>query len=181
MLQATENIVEKFGSEKIPSGWPKRLFIFSFLLALIMIGIYFGLVLGYGPYLDSQIQKKEAQIQQLTERIPIEQQREYIKFYSQLTNLKNLLDGHIISSKLFSLIEKNIHNNIYFNLLDLNIDERKLILDGVAKDYEALAIQLQAFKEVPGVTDSLLSEFRLVEGRIQFQIILSLSPSLFKL
>lgn len=181
MPQATENIIEKFKPERIPSGWPKRLFGFSFLIFLIAVGVYVGLNFGYGPYLDSKIKQKEAQIEQLTQRISVEKQKEYIRFYSQLTNLKNLLDNHIVSHKLFSLLEKNTHANIYFNSMDLNVDEKKLALGGIAKDYEALAIQLQAFKGAPGVVSYTLDESKLVEGKIQFEITLSLAPSLFNL
>lgn len=181
MPQATENIVEKFGPEKLAVAWPKRLFIFSLLIFIIATAIYFGLAFGYGPLLESQIVEKEKQISSLTEQVPEEKQKEFIKFYSQLTNLKNLLDNHIVATKILPVLEKYAVPGVSYSSFDLNIPDKQLELDGAARDYQTLATQLAGYETArTEIISYAISEAKLAEGKVIFKANLSLSPNLFK-
>ena len=117
----------------------------------------------------------------MTKEVPAEKQKEFVKFYSQLTNLKELLDGHTVASKSFIMLENNTYSDIYYKNMELNVRDQELILEGIAKDSDSLALQLAAFKQdANNIVSYVLKEVRFSEGKLQFQVLLKLSPSLFK-
>jgi hypothetical protein len=181
MPQATENIVEKFGPEKVAAGWPKRLFSFSLILFAATVAIYFGLSFGYAPFLESRIAQLEKQIAGLAEQVPAEKQEDFVKFYSQLINLTDLLDNHVFASKIFPVLETYTHPDVYYTSIDLSVPDKRMVIEGAAKDYQTLAAQLEGYKTArKEIVNYAISEANLIEGKVVFKANLSLAPDLFK-
>ncbi len=172
-------ITEKLTREKLSVGWPWRLLSFSFLIILAAGVIYFGLAFGYKNFLNNRIGDIDAEIEQLSESIPEEQQEKLIKFYGQLANLQNLLNKHIISSNIFPILEKNTNQGVFYNSAELKMNDRRLVLDGVANSYQVLSQQLEAFNRVPDIEKVIVNESYLSNGRVVFRLFLILSDKLF--
>ena len=94
--------------------------------------------------------------------------------------MKNLLDQHVVSSKILPLIEKNTNKKIFYNKLDLDVAQRSLNLDGIAESYQILAQQLEAFKQTPGVERFLLNNSQFNQGVVRFNVTVVLKSELFK-
>ena len=88
--QFAQNPLNQFEPEKLSVGWPWRLLSVSFIVFFIALLTYFGLVVGYEPYLNSRIEQKETEINNLAQTVSNEDRDKFIGFYSKLDNLKNI-------------------------------------------------------------------------------------------
>lgn len=168
------------GKERLVAVWPWRLFVASLIILVIAILYYVGLAFGYRIYLNGRIEKKDAEIAELVASISKEDQTQLMRFYAQLQSLKDLLDRHVINSKILPLLEKNTNQTVYFNKLDLDVAQRSLNLDGVAASYQILAQQLEAFKRAPEVERYLINNSQLNQGVVRFSVTVILKPELFQ-
>lgn len=180
MPQYSQNVSEQImKSDKLGTGLPWRLLIFSSFVFLLSLLAYFGLHIGYTSYLNSQISAREQAIDQLTKKVTPAAQSVFVDFYSRLTNFKNLSAGHVYTNKLFPMLEKITNPSIYYNNFSLDINGQKMVLSGLAANYEALGRQLYLFDQEPMVQAYILNQSRVVEGLVNFQVTLVLSPKLF--
>jgi len=180
MPQYDKNIIEKFDKEELSVGWPWRFLLISLVSFGIALFIYLGLFFGYRSYLNQQISKKDAEIAQLAATVPKEDQERLVKFYSQLQNLKSLLDQHIINSKILPFLEKNTNRRVFYPKLEADIRRRTLNLEGVAESFEVLAQQLEAFRRAKEVERFIITDSQLVEGQVRFRLSVVLKPEVFK-
>lgn len=180
MATSAQNLSEQFRPQEVESAIPWRLIIFAFLLLLLSVLLYGGLTFGYEPYLNSQIQKIDGQLQGLSGAVSQSDQDNLIHFYSQLANFNKVLKSHVASSKIFSLLEKDANQKVFFTDVDLRVSERSLILQGTAASYAVLASQLAAFDAEPMVTKYLLNQSQFSNSLVNFKVTLTLSPDIFK-
>ncbi len=176
-LKAASNL---FRPEKTAVGAPTRLLTFSFLFMLIALLSYLGLAFGYAPFLNSRIKNLDQQLQQLSGTVSQADQDNFIRFYSQLVNFRKILDSHVVASQLFPLLEKITSQKVFYSDADLKIQERQLVLQGLAASYGVLAEQLASFSNDPAVEKYLLNQSQFGDGRVQFKITLLLKAELFK-
>ena len=161
-------------------GWPWKFFLFSLLTLATAIVLYLGLNFGYQNYLNNRLQNLDQSLAQLSQSIPRDQQENLTAFYSQIANLQDILERHVSSTRVFSFLENNTNRLIYYTFLNLKIDERKLSLEGVAVNYDALSQQLQAFKSAPEVESFVLNDSNAAGGRVRFKIFLILDTSIIQ-
>lgn len=166
--------------ERATTVWPWRLFLAALIILAIAILYYAGLAFGYKTYLNNRIESKDAEIAELAAAIPKDDQARLIRFYTQLQSLKNLLDQHVINSKILPFLEKNTNKSVFYNKLDLDVAQRSLDLDGVAASYQILAQQLEAFKQAPEVERYLINNSQYNQGVVRFAISVILKPELLK-
>ena len=148
-------------------------------MASLAVVIYAGLAFGYKNFLETQIDKVDNDIQALAQSIPQEEQENLIKFYSQLANLENILDKHILSSKIFPLLQANTNQLIFYNVLELKTADRRLTLDGVANSYQIFAQQLAALNNLTEVEKVSVNESYLSGDGVSFRISIILNSNLF--
>ncbi|MDD5547551.1 MAG: hypothetical protein PHN74_01430 [Candidatus Pacebacteria bacterium] len=180
MAQFNQNISEQFKAETLSVGWPWRLFIFSIAACLVVVAGYAGLRFGYQEILKSSISNTDKQLTKLSESVTQKDEEGLIISYSQLINLKKVLDNHVFSSKIFPLLERDTHARVYYNDFNLKATEEKLILSGVANSFKTLSEQLAAFDNDPLITSYMLEESSVNEGSVNFRVSLILADNLFK-
>ncbi|MBU6500336.1 MAG: hypothetical protein KGJ89_00705 [Patescibacteria group bacterium] len=148
-----QKALEQIGREppKTP-GWSRQLLMFSSTVFIFSLLIYFGLAFGYKSYLNTQVQQLQDQIQAFGQQIPLDQQAKIIQFYSQLANLKKLLDNHTISSRIFSWLSKNTQTNVYWTSFSLDSQGGQVSLSGTAKSVADVGQQLAIFQSLPELT-----------------------------
>ena len=179
----TRNVLEeqlRKSGNRIPAELPWQLLLFSFAILALAVASYLGMIFGYQPYLESRIEGVYTQIKESEKTIDGEQQKNLINIYSQLSNIKVLLDSHIITSTLFDELEKNTYPQVYYNNLNLSLSEKKLELRGVSQDYITLVKQLDAFKSSGLFSDVILDNTKLNSEGISFSIRITLSPDKLK-
>lgn len=174
------NNVENLTAEKITTGWPWRLLLFSLIIFGVLLAAYLGLILGYKTYLNSQIENKDQEIAALAQEVSQEEQQALLRFYGQLANLQAVLKNHVLISQLFPFIQANTNQQVTYTNLNLAADERRLSIDGVARSYDVLAQQLEAFKQAPEVERFLINQADSKNNVVNFRVVLFLKPEIFK-
>lgn len=166
--------------EQSASGWPWRLFLFSFLVLATTVVVYLGLEFGYQIFLKNQISSRDAKIDELSQNIPKEEQERFLGFYSQLANLQSVLDNHSSTSKVLPFLEANTNKKVSYDSVDLRAAERKLTLDGAADSYEIFSQQLEAFNQAKDVERLVVQESQADGNIVKFRLFVILKSELFK-
>lgn len=180
MAQYTQSVAEKFMEpEKLPVGWPWRLLIFSIIFFLLVLFIYLGIIWGYQPYLWSQKQSLDKKINEIGGTISEADRENFINFFSQLINIQTLLNTHVKGSNIYSFLEKNTNQGVYYEGADLSVTEHSLRLEGVARSYDNLVQQLVAFEQAPEIARVILEQSQIAEQGIRFSLKLIIKLELF--
>lgn len=163
------------------TGWHRRLLAFTSALFFLSIFVHLGLTFGYRPYLESQVEKLDAQIKKFSQDVPREDQEKITRFYSQLANLKTLLEGHVVVSPVFDWLQANTLPDITFTKFSLNTQNGQLALGGVSKSAQDIAVQLQHFTRQREVLRTSFSNVNQgTQGLWQFDLTLFLDPALIR-
>ncbi|MBI2075249.1 MAG: hypothetical protein HYZ07_02420 [Candidatus Harrisonbacteria bacterium] len=161
-------------------GVPWKIFLLSLLLLAAVGAGYAGVRFGYVPYVQGKLIAVNAQIAELTGAIPEKEQANLIRFYSQIVNLKGLLDRHVAGSKMLQFLEARTNAALQYTNVGVNAARRELALEGLTLRYETLAEQLESLRQAPEVQAVLLNESRIAEGKLRFRITATLAPQLFR-
>ncbi|MBI4992506.1 MAG: hypothetical protein HZB99_04825 [Candidatus Harrisonbacteria bacterium] len=178
--QFSQNPLNQYQSEDLAIGWPWRFFAISFGILVLSIGIYFAMTLYYEPLLNRRTEEAAAEFQKVSAGVSKEDQEKFTLFYSQITNLKNLLANHVIGSRVFVFLEKVTHPEVYYRDVNIRISERELELNGVSNSFTVLGEQLEAFNQAEEVDHYLVRQSQVEEGKVQFKVLLTLKNNLLK-
>ncbi len=132
-------------------GWSSGLLFFSAGAFFLMILIYFGIVAGYEPYLNSQITGLETKINSASTTVPAADQTALIDFYSQLSHLQVLLKNHVVFTPFLSWLESNTEANAYYSQIVFSSTGQATITV-VAKTQDDLNQQISIFESSPEVS-----------------------------
>ncbi len=158
-------------------GSYKQLLMLAGTLLFISAVLYFGLTLGYAPYIDNQISSVQAQSAALDKQVPKEKQDELIAFYSQISNLSTLLAKHPNTIKILSWLESNTQPNIYFSKFSFNLATYQLSLIGVGKTPLDIAEQVNIFEKAGEATRVNFNNISsMTGGGWQFNVGIFLDP-----
>ncbi len=161
-------------------GAYRELIMFSVALFAIALIIYLGLTFGYKPYLQSQVDALDTQVQSFNAAIPTDQKNQLITAYSQLVNLQTLLSQHPSAAGFMVWFEMHTHPNIYYTQFALNVASGQLTLTGVAKGLIDIAEQVAIFEGDQKVTRiNFTNVSPSVGGVWQFGLTLFFDPSIF--
>ena len=92
----------------------------------------------------------------------VEVEKEVSMFSKKLEDLEKLLQNHVYSSRVFSLIERTTHPKVQFTRFELNVVKGGVIMDGVTSNYRTLGEQMIAFGN-----DSRIKEFKVSGIRLE--------------
>ena len=164
MPQYAQGFEEKVRRENLPVGWPWRLLLITGgLFAAAFLG-YFGMAFGYSAYLTSRIADLDKEIADLAKVIPESERQSFVGFYSQITNIQDILKTRAAASQFLAFFESNSVKKIRYASFVLAAPENYLKLEGNAESYGVLAQQLEAFRRVPVVERVVLDSSILEEG-----------------
>lgn len=170
-------VIEQLAREPAQTpGWSGRLLMFAATLFILNVVGYFGLTLGYSKYLSSQIREVDRQIKTQSQQIPQEERGAIVAFFSQLSNLRLILDKHVNASSFFNLLEATTHNNVYYTRLALNSDKKEAILTGQAVSVTDVTEQVKIFQNRTEIEKISLGNINNVGTGWQFDITLGLAP-----
>src|SRR5260221_8642037 len=144
--------VEKLVREKsIASGSYRELLMLTGTLFFASILVYLGLTFGYKPYLKSQVGKLDAQIKSFGDKIPLADQKKIIEEYSQLVNLKKLLDTHVVTTPALAWFEAHTQTNVYYTQWNANVVSGQIVVTGAARTLADIGEQVAIFEQAPEV------------------------------
>ena len=132
------------------------LLMFSGSILFIVLLVYFGLTLGYEPYLNQQIDSVTTQVNALAKTISPQDEAQLVSFYSEVTNLQKALQNHVTLSRFFTWLEKNTEANVYYSQLSISPGNR-VSLRGNAATEADVSQQVAIFESAPEVQSVDLS------------------------
>lgn len=159
-----------FIAEPTNVGLPWRLMIFTFVLLLFAILLFAGLKFGYINYLDDQIEATDSQMEDLAAQVSEGEKERFLTFYSQLVNLKKVLDRRSFSQNLFSLMEGNTLESIYYTNVEYSEDRLSAIFSGRAESMEDFVNQMTVFGDSNEINKAVLQDLSLAEGEVNFSV-----------
>ena len=175
-----QQVIDRLSKEppKTP-GWSLGILTFSAGVFAIVLVVYFGLTLGYEPYLNSQVAQVNAKMDTLSKAISADDQTKFVSFYSQIVNVQAVLVNHVTFSQFFAWLEKNTEANIYFSHVGFTAPNQ-VSLTGFAKSEDDINQQLAIFEAAPDLKSAVISSagFSAAGGLWQFSAILILNPTL---
>ena len=142
---------------------------------------YVGLNVGYRSYLNESIASLSVEIKNSAERLALTEKKDLIGFYSQITNLKGLLDSHLFGSKVFAFLESSTNFRTVYTTVNLSVPERQLTIDGLTASYDTLVQQLLHWEQSKDVERLILEENSLSSDLIKFRARVTLRPGFFAL
>ena len=165
---------------KLPSS-QNILFYFSALLLLLAVLGY--LVLDFYLIDNAEKTKKELETTlaegKTAEQIGLE--KELSDYEKKIKDFSVLINRHVFSSTAFEFIEKNTHPRVWFSKLDLGPKEGQVNLLGQTESFVTLHQQVRIFKGNSSIKGINLDKIAIgKEGRIDFNLVLTLDPGLFK-
>lgn len=179
-LQYAQNVREQFSNSTKGVGWPNKFFTFSLVIFVFLLVIYLGLSFGYEVFLKSSIKRIEGELGSLSEQITDQQREDLITLYSQVTNIGGLIDGHNLTSQVFTLLEVITAERVKYVGFDLSIPDRELSIEGVAATYEDLVSQLVLFEESPQIERYSLEQSAVEGGIIKFRVKIILAEKILR-
>jgi hypothetical protein len=175
-----EKVIEQLGREPTGTqGWAVGALLFSGGLFFLALLIYAGLAFGYEPYLQSQLQSEQNQMNALSQSIPGSDQAQLIDYYSQIANLQSLLQDHVDEVAFFSWLEKDTEANIYYQSFALTGGDR-VSLAGMGLTEADVNQQIAIFENAPEVSAVTVSNVTAPEtpgSGWGFSITLTIEPS----
>jgi hypothetical protein len=181
MAEYNQDVNEKFLKDHVSVGWPWRMLTFVTIIFLMAILSYLGLIFGYSPYLEKSTRDTQSEINSLSLQIESKNQQDFVKFYSQIVNLRTLSRSHIVTSKIIPLLESVTHRQVAYSGISLSVQERTLRIDGIASSYESMAAQLALYEQAPWVTKVILDNSSLSEQSVRFGVRLIIKDETIKL
>jgi len=167
------------------------------ILFYFFIGLVFTILAGYGVLYhftkkaveDFENMKKTIEQARTPQMNDLEKQ---MKSYEEKTeDFSSILDSHKIVSNFFGdfnkktgFLEKNTHPKVFFSEMNFDLTKETVTLLGQTEDFQTVGQQISLFKkeELKEIVKSIqLSKVEIdKDGKIDFTLIISFNPKLFK-
>lgn len=155
------------------------------ITALILLGAAVAAAAGafaYQRYLAYQLDRKMDQLAEAQARVNEEQIEEFVRLRDRLRVGNELLSNHVMLSQFFDAIERLTLRNVRFSTLTITVagdNSAKLDAEGVARNFNSLAAQSNAFAGERGIKRAIFSDITVTESRqVEFRLTADLDPRL---
>lgn len=181
MVGTQENIGtrEQFATVQAPIGLPWRISVFAVILFAFSLFMYVGLRFGYRAYLMTQEKNLDAELESLAQQVSTDEQEQFVVLYSQIVNLKSVLDRHTFTANVFPFLERNTVEGIHFSSAEFNGKSFVMKLNGTTPVFETLAGQMAVFEKAPEASAVSLEKVNISNGNVTFTTIITFKPDTF--
>lgn len=173
--QAVERLTRAPSPET--QGAYQNLLFFSAAIFILMLVLYLGLDFGYRPFLNNQVSDLEAQIQQFTQEISLEEQEQLVRFYSQIANIQALLGNHVVATPALDLLADTVQLEVVYTDAQLNTANGELRLSGTAPSLQDVSEQVALLESDPAVNRVSFNEVIAADQAMQFSMTVFLSSN----
>jgi hypothetical protein len=152
----------------------------------ILVGIVLLLLLVFGGLkiytlsLEKQVSKVEEEIKALDAKRDSTLEKEMQSNIATFEKIEPLLASHIRAKNIFDLLEKDTYADAQLSNFSFNAREETLTLSVTSPTAVALAMQVSIFKSDPKVKKVEIGGLSFSEKGINFQLKITLDPSVIK-
>lgn len=178
-VQENSGTREQFAAAQAPIGLPWRITVFAVVLFAFSLFTYVGLRFGYRAYLTTQEQNLDAELQTLAQQVSTNEQEQFVVLYSQIVNLKSVLDKHTFTANIFPFLERNTVDGINFSSAEFSAKTMMVKLNGATPVFETLAGQMAVLENTPEALSVSLEKVNISSGNVTFTIGITFKPDTF--
>lgn len=172
------DIIPKEASK--PSRVLNILFYFGIFLLIFSIIGYFALA-RFSEKARAEVAALELDLAGIMTAEKISLEKEILASEDKINKFSYVIERHLAPSKIFELIQKTTHPQVWFSEFDFNSREGELKLSGETQNFITLEQQILILKEEEKITQVNLGNFSVTEeGKINFDLSLSFNPDIFK-
>lgn len=176
-----QQVVEKLSREPIKTpGWSGGILIYAGALLGIVIALYIALAFVYAPILRARISSTQDQITALNKSISATDEQKLAVYYSQVTNLRSIIQKHVFFSPFLSWLETHTETGVSFGTLNYTTGNQ-VTFSGTALKQTDVNQQVAVFQSAPEVQTVSISNlsFSPIDNTWQFNVSLVMQPSIF--
>lgn len=156
--------------------------VIGLILALSSAAV-FGGAFFYKTIIGQRVADVQGRIESLKSEMPIENLKKIEATSISLSNAKNLLEKHVSSNRVFSLLASSTVPSVRFTSFDFKGDE--VSVKGATKSYEDVAAQAQIFESEAMKSKILSYEFSdftvdKITNTVTFSLALTVAPAAFR-
>ncbi len=167
---------EKEVAEKEPI-WVALLFWFSLFILMVAICLFF-VFRWEAKKAETQLEKVNTQLEQLETSEKKALKEAIYDYKKRIDDFPVLLSAHQTPSKIFTLLEENVHPHVWFSGIKFIRNKNYLDLSGKAENLLSLAQQILIFEKLPQVKELTVSNIKSdKEGKINFNLKIVLNPT----
>ena len=162
-----------------PSKGLNILFYFAIFLLLLSVGGYFTLN-NFLQKAENDLAALEQEISQIMtpEKAALEQ--EVLTSKNEIDKFANLVNQHLETSKVFGIIQRATHPQVWFTGFDLNSRQKTFEVSGETQSFETLGQQILIMRNEEAISTVELDTLSIgSDGRVEFILSLSLKPDTF--
>lgn len=168
-------------SEKISIVEETNIFSLAATLVFVVTILMLGGLYGYRYLVLKQISEADAKLNEARSVIQTDKIQNLIDANSRITTGVSLLERHVITTKLLTLLNDSSIKKIKFNDFTYQNKDNtpSIIIDGEVSDYSALASQNDVLKKNELIKNPDFGDFLLSDnGFVRFHFTARLDPSL---
>jgi hypothetical protein len=158
----------------------KFLFYFAIFLLISSVASYF-LIDFFLEEAKSEISSLEMNLAEIMSPEKISLEKEILAYKKDIDNISYLMGRHLKASKIFEIIEKTTHPQVWFKEFTLSPDLGEFIISGESENFEILGQQLLIFEEEEELNEVNLGKALINnEGKIDFVLFALFNPDILK-
>ena len=176
--------------EIIPKEKTKKSLFASTVFYIVLV-LFLGLLIScvvlniYGKKMKTELVDIKKSLEKTQEEKALEEEifgsENNIGYQQKIKDFNTLFGVHKLPLNLLNLLEENTHPKIWFSKFNLDLEKSLLDMSGFADTFEALGQQALIFKNQDSIKNINLSRVSLSkEGKINFDLQLTLDPKIFK-
>jgi len=165
-------------TSKTSKGLSIVLYVAIFLL-LAAVAIFF-ILNNFLAKAGEESNSLKAEISQIMTPDKVELEQGILSSKVKIDRFVNLIDRHLFSSKVFEIIEKSTHPQVWFTEFDLDSREKTIALSGETQSFETLGQQIFIMRNEEAISSVELEDLTInADGRVEFNISLTLKSNAF--
>lgn len=108
-------------------------------------------------------------------------EKEILEKREKINRFSKLVDSHLLTSQLFTLLESLTHDKVMFTSFKLSLDNKNISLSGKTDTFENLGEQILLFNESKRINNLELSDLSVgEEGKVKFNLSFSFNKEVLR-
>lgn len=167
-------IVPQSTQTQIPVSKPVGIFFVIAVIIFVMSLIIAGSAYGYKAYLQKDVADLSNQLIIVQRNLDPNTIKEFTVMDKRLRNSETLLNQHIVTSPLFSVLGATTLPTVRYTKMDMSFNEAgdlAVTMSGESDGYRSIALQSQALAQNATLNDTIFSNFTVTpKGRVSFDV-----------
>jgi len=174
-------IVSQSSQSSAPVSKPVGILFVVSVIIFIMSLVTAGGMYGYKVYLEKQVVDLSNSLNLVQKNLDPNTIKEFTVMDKRLRNSETLLNQHIVTSPLFTMLGVTTLPTVRYTKMDMSFNEAgnlAVTMSGESDGYRSIALQSQALSQNANLSDTIFSNFTVTpKGRVSFDVAFTIPKS----